>query len=415
MFRNDLQHSGIYQTTPASDSIKLKWKFKTGGYVFSSPAVSGNIVFFGSNDSCFYAVDKASGSLVWKFRTGGVVSSSPAITDGAVYFLSFDGYIYALNALDGKEIWKFSGGEEKVFTAQGIHGIHPLDSLLPDPWDTYLSSPAVYKDKILFGSGSGQFFCLDKNAGKEIWSFQTGDVIHSAPAVYDGKVYFGGWDTYLHTLDIETGIEIWKSPTGKDTVYHNQTGIQSSPMIHDGILYFGCRDSHLYALDAVTGMLKWRYFNNFSWINNTPVVMDSIIYYGTSDTHKLIGLHAVTGDSIMAIDLNAYIFSSPVIAGNRLYIGDFSGTLYSVDYMNHKIIWEFRTDGASKDTLHILKESGELNMDSLMIYFKDGPTFRNNQKFMKALFSIGSVLSTPAVDNGVVFFGSSDGNLYAVE
>ncbi len=114
MFKNDLQHSGIYQTRPASDTIKLKWKFKSGGYVFSSPAVSGDLVYFGSNDSSFYALDKPTGKMAWKYKTGGVISSSPAVADGVVYFVSFDGYLYALDASDGKEIWKFFGGPEKV-------------------------------------------------------------------------------------------------------------------------------------------------------------------------------------------------------------------------------------------------------------------------------------------------------------
>ncbi len=186
-------------------------------------------------------------------------------------------------------------------------------------------------------------------------------------------------------------------------------------MIYGDMIYFGCRDSRLYALNVFNGKIKWIYFNDFSWINNTPVVKDSIIYYGTSDTHKLIGLDAISGDSVMSLDLNAYIFSSPVIAGNRLYAGDFSGTLFSVDYESHKIVWKFKTDGAGQDRLHLLKGNGELNIDSLMVYFKDGPTYENNLKFMNALFTVGSILSTPVVDDGVVYFGSSDGNLYALE
>ena len=30
-------------------------------------------------------------------------------------------------------------------------------------------------------------------------------------------------------------------------------------------------------------------------------------------------------------------------------------------------------------------------------------------------FSIGAIFSTPLVANGVVYFGSTDGNLYAIE
>jgi hypothetical protein len=35
----------------------VKWKFKTGGKVFSSPAVTGGLAFIGSDDGHLYALD----------------------------------------------------------------------------------------------------------------------------------------------------------------------------------------------------------------------------------------------------------------------------------------------------------------------------------------------------------------------
>jgi outer membrane protein assembly factor BamB len=185
-------------------------------------------------------------------------------------------------------------------------------------------------------------------------------------------------------------------------------------MVYDNMVFFGCRDANLYALDASTGNLIWRKFNNFSWINNTPVVKDSIVYYGTSDTHKLIGLNAYNGDSLFTLNLNSYIFSSPVIAGDYLYIGDFSGTVFCVDTELKKIAWKFRTQGSLENRDNLLLPSGESNSQGGAVFFKSGPTFANNMKFMEALYNLGAVLSTPLVDNGVVYFGSSDGNIYAL-
>jgi outer membrane protein assembly factor BamB len=31
------------------------------------------------------------------------------------------------------------------------------------------------------------------------------------------------------------------------------------------------------------------------------------------------------------------------------------------------------------------------------------------------LFSVGAIMSSPVVDRGVVYFGSADGNLYALQ
>ena len=37
----------------------------------SSPAVAGGVIYFGSYDGNFYAVDAGTGQLKWKFATAG--------------------------------------------------------------------------------------------------------------------------------------------------------------------------------------------------------------------------------------------------------------------------------------------------------------------------------------------------------
>src|ERR1035437_3518412 len=133
MFRGNEQHTGIYNASGPEKFNRVKWKFKTGGRIFSSPSIVNGVVYFGSNDSCLYAVNASSGALKWKFKTAGVVSSSPAVYDGKVYFVSFDGNLYALNAKTGSKIWNFNGGTEKLFTAPGIHGLQPKKQMMADP------------------------------------------------------------------------------------------------------------------------------------------------------------------------------------------------------------------------------------------------------------------------------------------
>jgi outer membrane protein assembly factor BamB len=80
-----------YAGTPGT----LKWKFKTGNYVYSSPAIGtdGTVYVGGSYDHYLYAIN-SNGTLKWKFLTGNIVKSSPAIgSDGTVYVGSNDHYI----------------------------------------------------------------------------------------------------------------------------------------------------------------------------------------------------------------------------------------------------------------------------------------------------------------------------------
>jgi len=148
MFRGDEKHSGIYSSNAIADNPKVKWKFKTNGYVNSSPALAGDRLYAGSSDSNLYCLDATSGALIWKFKTNGIVNSSPAVVKGIVYFSSYDGNFYALDATNGNVKWKFTTAGEKRFSARGIHGYLPKDSLMMDDWDFYTSSPLVYDHSV---------------------------------------------------------------------------------------------------------------------------------------------------------------------------------------------------------------------------------------------------------------------------
>ena len=54
------------------------------GGIWSTPAVSGGVVYIGTDDGYLHALDAQSGQERWKFKTGGF-SSAPAISGGVVY------------------------------------------------------------------------------------------------------------------------------------------------------------------------------------------------------------------------------------------------------------------------------------------------------------------------------------------
>ena len=79
-----------------ADSGDLRWQYKTGRDVESSPAVVDGVVYVGSLDNYVYALDADSGQLRWRYETGRDVYSSPAVVAGVVYVGSVDNYVYAL-------------------------------------------------------------------------------------------------------------------------------------------------------------------------------------------------------------------------------------------------------------------------------------------------------------------------------
>ncbi len=417
MFRGDVAHTGVFQSDAPKSIRHILWQFKTGGRVISSPVVVNGIVYVGSNDHFLHALDAAKGTELWKFKTGASINSSPAVVNGKVYFLSLDGNAYALDASTGKQLWKFATGGESRLNVAKIYGIAPSREVVPDPWDFYISSPAVDGGTVYFGSGDHNIYALDALTGNLLWKYQAGDVVHSSPAIANGVVYIGCWDGVLYALDAKSGQPKWKFATGVDA-NHFMQGIPGSAAIADGIVVFGSRDNNIYALDAKSGKEIWRQGNNGSWVIASPAIKDGVVYITTSDTMKLRALELKTGAPLFDFPYKAYGFSSPAIAAGHAYFGTFDGAVYDADLISHKLNGEFRVE-ASRAHKELLTEDGHLNTNA--IFGPMGPDGNPNNTIdasivgIDRLLQLGSILSSPAVANGIVYVGSADGSVYALD
>ena len=409
MFRGGPAHLGVY-ASPAPSLETLVWKFETAGRVISTPAVVGDLVYVGSTDGALYAVNRADGTQRWKFETEGPIASSPAVSDGMVYVSSLDGNIYAVDIASGTVRWAFATQGERRFTAPGIHGAIPRTERMPDPFDVFLSSPTVVQGTIYIGSGDQHVYALDAATGALKWSFETGDVVHASPAVVDGVVYIGSWDRNLYALDAATGRERWHYTTGNDTTIYNQIGIASSAAVVDGLVFVGGRDGHFHVVDARTGNRRWVHDNKMGWTIASPAVKNGVVYFPTSDGRRFKALDAGSGAVLFDLQNAAISFSSPAIAGDVAYYGSSDGYLNAVDIVHGTLLARFQTDGSKANGGPYTGEDG---------VFRAGPMYPDRTLDgmmigMRTMMTVGSVLSSPVVADGVVYFGSTDGHLYAV-
>ncbi|MDB5151552.1 MAG: afsK [Mucilaginibacter sp.] len=417
MFLASPTHQGVYPATNHTSLGDVKWKLKTAGKIFSSPAIYHDAVYIGSEDQNLYAVNKTTGKLLWKFKTDGAVHSSPAVYRNVVYFGSYDGFYYALDAVTGKLKWKFRTGGEKKVGSKGLWTMKPEEMYMDDLYDFFLSSPVLNLNDhdltLYFGSSDGNLYALNAFTGKRKWAFKTGGLIHTSPALYQGKIYFGSWDRFFYAIDAKTGKLHWKFETGNQPVYHVLEGIQASPACADGRVYFGSRDGYFYALDAGTGKTVWKYAADNSWVLTTAAVEGGIVYLGTSDTYLFLGLDAKTGKEKIRYKTNGYVYSSPAIAGNTAYFGDFSGNLCAVDLSTGKLKDKFTTTGRAENAASVLNPEGNVDFNYLA-KGKDVSLYATSVEAMNKLYTLGSIVSSPAINNGVIYFGSADGYLYAL-
>jgi outer membrane protein assembly factor BamB len=391
------------------------WKYKTGDKIFSSPLLYKHLVLFGSGDNTFYALEAATGKTVWKYKTGGALHGSAAVYGNSVFFVSYDGCCYAVDVRSGKLQWKFRTQGERKVGAKGLWNMKPVTEYMNDPFDFFLSSPAVdtINALVYFGSGDGNLYALRTTDGGQQWKFPTGGIIHTSPVLFQNTLYVGSWDRYLYAIDARTGTEKWKFETRADTAYgHLLEGIQASPLIFDNHLFFGARDGYFYALDAVTGQLTWKYSANNSWILTTAATANNTIYTGTSDTYLMLGLDAATGKERSRSAANGYVYSSPVITGNTIYFGDFTGQLLAVDLPSGKIIDRFETPGRRKNAGQVLNK-GRLDF-AYMTRGMDLADYTTTLTGMNRLYTLGPILSKPMIGKNIIYFTSADGYLYAV-
>ena len=411
MFRGGPAHTGVQASSAPREFHRVRWTFPTGARIVSSPVLLDGVIYFGSNDSNVYAVAADSGRQLWAHATGGPVAATPAIAAGLLYVGSYDGRFYALDAKTGATRWKFRTGGERRFEAKGLHGLEPRTQTIADPYDLYLSSPVVANGLVYFGSGDGNVYALDAATGATRWTFKTGDVVHASPAYADGVLYVGSWDSWFYAIDAVTGKQRWRFHGGEDALLHNQVGFQSSPAVVDGVVYTGCRDANLYALDAKTGAQKWKLYHDGSWVISSPAVAGGKIYYATSDSALFNIVDAATGKAVVQQHGNSFMFSSAAVAGDVVVMGVTNGSLEARDRTSGKLLWEFQTEAAKQNLGWVLTAQHKPNNSLLFrARYQDATTVA-----LERIFAVGAIFSSPLVANGAVYFGSADGNLYAIE
>ncbi|MEM9077617.1 MAG: PQQ-binding-like beta-propeller repeat protein [Bacteroidota bacterium] len=370
---------------------KVFWKFKTADRIYSTPLIDNNMLFFGSGDGHLYALELETGKLAWKYKTAGKVHSSPFLYNNDVFFSSTDGNVYCLNKTDGTLRWKFESQGEKQY---GL-------------WDYYLSSPQVKENIVYWGSGDNHIYAIDARYGQLLWKFKTNDVVHADAVVYKEAIYIGSFDGQLYKLNKYNGALIWKFKT-IGARYFPKGEIQRGVTIHKDLAYFGSRDYNLYVVDTKTGKGVWNYRQPQGWIISTPTVDKEHVYFGSSDGHKFYCHNINTGLKEWEVPTNMRIYSQATSYKDDIVFSTFDGKIMSANQRTGKSKCIFQTQ-ASKENYHKIFKSDGSFVDGFKLY---GPNYLESESM---IHDLGSILSDPVIHNDKLFFGSSDGYLYALQ
>ena len=87
---------------------KVIWKYDPpGGKMASSPAIVGDDLVVHGMDGIVRVLDRGNGRLRWRFRVGSPIESSPIVHGGLDYFGAWNGRVYALDLKRRKLRWSY--------------------------------------------------------------------------------------------------------------------------------------------------------------------------------------------------------------------------------------------------------------------------------------------------------------------
>jgi eukaryotic-like serine/threonine-protein kinase len=369
---------------------QIKWEYKTSKPIFSSPVISGNIVYFGGNDSILYAIDFESGNEKWRFKTRGEIRSNVCIDGDFIYLNGGDGTIYKLEKLTGKIIWTFeTKGEKKVDFADYFH-----------------STPVLNNQTIYFGSGDSYFYAVDAKKGKEIWNYKTGNAVHTTPAIASDKVFFGSFDGFVYALNLQKGKLVWKFKTVGHK-YFPTGDVMGSPTVFNDIVYVGARDYNFYAIDPEKGFCHWNKSFFRGWALNCSF-SDSVLYIGSADERVLIAADPKTGAEFWKTNMEFLVFGNNAYSETLLYFGITNGKLQAFSKLTGKYIWSFETETYKKNRQKYFKSDGTYRDDIYSI-------IKSNEQFLDVECELGGIFSTPVIHENYLIFTSTNGILYCLE
>lgn len=377
--------------------------------------------------------DPTGGGEIWRFTSEKTFYSSPAVVGGVVFVASANqtvysdkGTIYLLDTDNGTVLWSYS----------------------PRGFRATFSSPSVSGDYLVCGEGlhftrDARVSCLSIRQRKLLWEYTTRSHVESSPCIYDGKVYIGAGDDGLYCFALDPGSE------GKPVVKWHLDGAEypdceTSPIALNGKIYFalGMGGKAVCCVDAETGKSIWRTATPAPVFGN-PCLADGKLFAGMGNANfieteeqvrqkelqrlrekkataeeiaeyeKSFIMHgyvwafdANTGEVLWKYQTERTILAAIVHAEGRIYFGDRSGTVTSLDLNGRdprkKKVYEpiIASPAVGKDHVYVLTTMGRL-------YCLDRLTLQS--VWETPVGTSGQFLSSPVVARGHVYVGTEGG------
>ncbi|TVR74523.1 MAG: hypothetical protein EA408_02090 [Marinilabiliales bacterium] len=318
-------HDNLPVEWDGESGSNILWKVPIPLHAFSSPVIWGDRLFITGADAderkvfCF---DRHTGDLLWEASADNIPGSPAtpprttpdtglgapsATTDGiGVYAIFGTGDIIALD-MEGNRLWARNLG-------------------VPDNHYGHSSSLISRGEKLFVqydDLDQGRILCLNVLTGETIWDITRDSHVSWASPILanvDGsyQLVVKG-NPIVAGYDIETGRELW-------SVSAMAGEVGPSPAYGGGLVFAANEYATMVAIDPASGNVVWE-DNYYLPEVASPVYANGYVFIAT--TYAVVAcLDAQTGETLWEYDTDNIFYSSPVVAGNRLYVTDISGNTY---------------------------------------------------------------------------------------
>ncbi|RPI90283.1 MAG: hypothetical protein EHM42_01625, partial [Planctomycetaceae bacterium] len=318
-FRNGNSQRGLASTSlPAT--LEQLWAVDSGpkdAMVTATAAIVGEHVYAASLNGEVFCLDRLTGRRLWTYRSREEPDTSKfipgfkaavAVSGEGVFLGDEEGLFHAIDRDTGKKKWQFSTNPDD-----------PTGNSAP-----IVSCASFFEDKLLFGSHDNNLYCLNVGDGSLAWKFATEGMVNCSPAIVADHTFVTGCDSHLRVINVHSGKQVTDMPLG---IY-----LVASPAVVDNLLYVGTHGGEVLAIDWKAAKTVWTYEAKQGDVafHSSAAVNDRFVIVGGQDK-KLHCLHRDTGKLAWIFNARRQIDSSPVIVGDRVFVGSHDGKLYGLE------------------------------------------------------------------------------------
>ena len=312
----------------------------------------------------------------WKKTYEEPVTSSPAQFRDWVIFGCRDGNLYALDKGTGAGLWSFT-------TESGVG-----------------ASPVVSGERVFAADYAGNVFGINALSGEKIWVHKLPAKVVSSPSVLEDKLLVGCYDGYAYCLAAADGTILWKKKTAGR--------IRASSEAADGTFFVPSYDGFLYALDAGTGEVRWRYKVGGQLAGGPLAHAGSVAIGGVDGSVYL--LDAADGSLRWKFKTGDAVKSRATVSGGRLYVGSNDMYLYCLNLADGSLVWKHKTEDVVLSRACVAEGTVFVGSYDGIVYALDAAS----GELRDQLDTNGAIYSTPFIDGGHMYFGNNRGDFICV-